>query len=312
MGILATLLGIAGNRLSHQEGFSEEGENPGFYKQWLEEKQSGNGSIPKWLLAKWSAWDKTNLVRRSGDALIDSVLEIGPDSIGGRTKAIWVDPRNENIILAGSASGGIWRSEDGGKAWTPVNDQAASLSVTSITHNPFNPDIIYYSTGESRGNTEDVGGNGLYRSTDGGKTFNPLPSTVGKAGFELIYKIEHSKSDSNTLFVGTDGSGLYRSTDAGSSWELVYNGGSKRVTEIQTFANNRILASTQGSVVVASDSGGKAGTFANISFPTPPSAYLRIQMASCRNYPNICYAVFEGYDASGYTDTPARFYKSND
>lgn len=291
----------------------EEGEQPGYFSQWLGEKQAADGSIPKWMQAKWANADKFNLLRRASNNLFDTAIELGPNNIGGRTRAIWVDPRNENIILAGSVSGGLWRSTDGGANWKPVNDQETSLAVTSITSSPFNPDIIYYSTGESRGNSADVGGNGIYKSTDGGKTFSVLPSTVGKTGFDVIWKIAHSQNDSNTIFVGTDAYGMFRSTDGGSTWTQAYKGGNNQVTEIITFPNNRVIITMQASLIVASDSGGKSGTFKGVSFPQAPGSgqFRRIQMSNCKKYPKVVYALFEGY-AADYTDTPARFYKSSD
>lgn len=313
---IALLVYVAGNRLS-QIQFpygEEEGEHPGYFAQWFEEKKSANGTIPKWAYARWAAWDKANLVRRGSEKVFDTIIELGPKNIGGRTRAIWVDPRNESIILAGSISGGLWRSENGGSTWIPVNDQEASLSVSSITFSPFNPDIIYYSTGESRGNSADVSGNGIYKSTDGGKTFKVLPSTVNKNGFDAIWKIAHSLTDSNTLFAGTDNQGLFRSTDAGATWTQVYSGGNRQVTEILVLPNNRIIATMQSSLTVVSDSGGKPGTFSTVVFPSAPASgtYRRIQMGNCKKYPNVCYALFEGYNATSYTDVPVRFYKSSD
>ncbi len=296
--------GIAGN---------EEGENQGFYKQWLESKISADGTLPKWMHAKWAAADRANLTRRSGEKIIDTVIELGPKSTGGRSRALWIDPRNENIVLAGSVSGGLWRSTNAGATWTPVNEHESSLSVTSIASNPFNHDIVYYSTGEGRGNSTTVDGGGIFKSIDGGKTFSVIASTVNKTGFEAVWKIAHSLDDSNTLFVGTESYGLFRSTDAGLTWQQVYNSGNGATSEILVLPNNRVIISRQGSSIVASDSSGKIGTFKAVTFPNPPGSgqYRRVQMANCRKYPQVIYALFEGYSASDYSDVPARFYKSS-
>ena len=237
-------------------------------------------------------------------------MPLGPANIGGRTRSIWVDPRNDNVLLAAAISGGIWRSENAGSSWTPLNDHQESLMASCITHNPFNPDIVYYGTGESRANSADVNGSGVFKSTDGGKSFSQLASSKNRAGFDAIWDIQHSLDDSNTLFVGTHGKGLHRSLDGGNTWEQSFAGGNNIVNDILILPNRRVLISMQSNQVYASDSGGKPGTFKLVSFPTFPNSgtYGRIQMSNCRKFPNVVYAIFEGI---GFSDPPIRFYKSS-
>jgi photosystem II stability/assembly factor-like uncharacterized protein len=289
----------------------QRGEHPNFFAQWYEEKKLKDGSIPQWRYEQWSKWDKqNNLQRRSGETIIDSVMPLGPANIGGRTRSIWIDPRNDNVILAAAISGGVWRSETAGTSWKPINDQQESLMASCITHNPFNPDIVYYGTGESRANSADVNGSGVFKSADGGKSFTQLTSTKTRAGFNAIWDIEHSLDDTNTLFVSTHGQGLHRSLDGGTTWEQVFVGGNNIVNDILVMPGKRILLSMQSNQVYASDSGGKKGTFKLISFPSFPNSgtYGRIQMSNCRKFPNVVYAIFEGI---GFSDPPVRFYKSS-
>lgn len=287
------------------------GAHPGYFQQWFEEKKSPDGTIPAWLHAQWASWDKSQFNRRSGENIIDTLYELGPSYIGGRTRSLWIDPRNDNVILAAAISGGMWRSENGGKNWKALDDQATSLMASCITSNPFNPDIVYYGTGESRANSADVDGNGVYKSTDGGKTFSVLSSTVGLNGFEAIWDIEHSQVDSNTLFVGTNSRGLWRSTDAGQTWAQVLSSGNQQVTDVHTLPNGKVFASMHTNRIYVSDSNGKAGTFSLVSMPSMPGSgsYRRMQLASCRNFPNVMYCLFEGY---GFSDPPSAFYKSSD
>lgn len=285
-------------------------ENPGYFEQWLREKSPADGKFPQWARSNWAKWDKSQVRNRANSDLIEAVYELGPADIGGRTRSIWIDPRNENIILAAAISGGIWRSENGGKNWIPINDNEVSLMVSCITSNPFNPDIVYYGTGEGRANSADVDGNGVFKSTDGGKTFKQLTATFGLSGFQTIWDIQHSLDDSNTLFVGTHTSGLWRSTDGGNTWEQSFSGGTKEVNDILVLPNNRLLISMQFNNVYASDSAAKPGTFAPISFPNFPNSgqYRRIQMANCQNHPQVCYALVESYN---FSDTPIAFYKTS-
>lgn len=305
----------AGKLLNFSIRTNIKGENPGYFDQWFQEKKNANGEIPQWQQASWAAWDKQQVRNRSGEEIIDTIIQMGPANIGGRTRSVWIDPRNDQVILAAAISGGVWRSEDGGKSWKALNDVETTLMASCFTHNPFNPDIIYYGTGEGRGNSagyfvRDIGGNGIYKSTDGGKTFKVLPATVGLAGFDIIWDIKHSLTDSNTFFVGTDSKGLFRTTDGGNSFEQVLNVSNLKVTNLLTLPNNRLLVGVYTKQIYVSDSGGKKNTFSALSVVGWPGsgAVGRVQLANCRKYPNVVYALVEGF---GYYDNAAGFFKSS-
>ena len=289
----------------------KNGTHPGYFEQWFDEKKDANGEIPAFLRSKWATYDAMKLGRRSSDNPIDTIIELGPKSVGGRTRSLWIDPRNEKIMLAAAISGGLWRSTDGGLNWKPLNEHQISMMPSCITSNPFNPNEIYYGTGESRANSADVDGEGVFKSIDGGLTFNQITTSAKTAGFNEIWDIEHAKEDSQTLFVATQANGLYRSTDGGSSFTNVYAGGNKQVTDILCLPNKRVIATLHSSQVVASDSNGKAGTFKAIAFPNAPGSgtYRRIQLASPAKFPQVVYAVFEGF---AFDATPVAFYKSSD
>ena len=293
---------------------AEPGEvenSPLYFKQWFESKADANGEIPAWLRQDWYEYDKRKRVSiRANQNPFDTIVEMGPFSVGGRTRALWIDPRNEKIMLAGAISGGVWRSENGGANWKPLDEHQISMMPSCITSNPFNPDEVYYGTGEARANSADVDGNGVFYSSDGGKTFSQLASTIKKIGFNEIWDIEHSKSDSNTVYVGTNTQGLFRTSDHGTTWKNVYNGGNKLVTDVLAFPTGRVLAAMQSNQVYASNSG-DSGTFSIVKFPNMPAGgtYRRIQMGNCAKFPNVAYAIFEGFD---FNAKPVRFYKSSD
>ena len=77
--------------------------HPGYHEQWFNDKKDANGEIPPFLRSQWAKYDamKFNLSRRSSDNPIDTIIELGPKSVGGRTRGLWIDPRNEKIMLAG-------------------------------------------------------------------------------------------------------------------------------------------------------------------------------------------------------------------
>lgn len=307
-----TSLYFVGSILKPNHHESILGEKPGFFEQWFEARKDANGQVPSWLRTEWDKWDRKQVLGRGNFSVFDSLSELGPEDIGGRTRAIWVDPTNDNLIIACAISGGVWRTTNAGTTWTAVNDQEISLMPSCITANPFNYNEIYYGTGECRDAGVHNNGNGVFKSNDRGKTFTQLPSTVGVSGMDAIWDIEHSVSDSNTIFVGTNSQGLYRSIDKGNTWQQVFTGGNKMVSDILALPNGRVIISQQSNTVYISDSNGKAGTFVQVTnFPSKPvgGTYRRIQMANCAKYPKVVYALFEGYQ---FSDDPVAFYKSSD
>lgn len=310
-----SLVGLAllqgGKSLENQDARSVKGQHPGYFEQWKQEKQNKEGFIPKWMRSKWQQWDRNNqsVNNRSQSPIFDTIIEVGPVSVGGRTRGLWIDPDNDNHLLAAGISGGVWRTINKGTSWDPVNEHETSMMPSCITSNPFNHDILYYGTGESRANSADVSGNGVFKSTNRGTSFTQLPSTEGMVGMDEIWDIAHSLSDANTLFVGTNSQGLYRSRDAGTTWEKAYNGGNRQVNDILVLPNNRILISMHANGVLASDSNGNPNSWSTLTFPNRPASFRRIQLANCAAFPNVVYALFEGF---GFSDPPAAFYKSSD
>src|SRR5690606_20691292 len=144
----------------------------------------------------------------------------------------------------GGISGGLWVSEDAGRSWSNVNDHAINLNITSITQNPFNPDVIYYSTGEAAGNSSAAPGAGVFKSVDHGKTFTQLNATTG-GDFDYSWRIVHSLVDSQTFFVATGSRGLFRSKDGGQSFEKVVTT-TRDIHDIEVFSDSSVMISIEG------------------------------------------------------------------
>ena len=149
---------------------------------------------------------------------------IGPATMSGRIAAIDVVPEYPLTVYVGSASGGIWRSKDGGVAFEPVFDDH-TMSIGAIKIDPSNPDIVWVGTGETWTRNSVSVGNGVYKTTDGGSTWE----FVGLEDSERIARIEVNPLDGNTAFVCATGHlwdaneerGVYRTTDGGETWERV-------------------------------------------------------------------------------------------
>jgi photosystem II stability/assembly factor-like uncharacterized protein len=154
---------------------------------------------------------------------------IGSATMSGRISAIAATWRGDNLDLyVGSASGGVWKSRDGGTTFKPVFDKQPVQSIGAIAIDPSHPETVWVGTGESWMRNSVSIGDGVYKSTDGGQTWTHmgLPTT------EHISKILVDPKDSDTVYVCAPGRlwsdsadrGLYKTTDGGKTWSLILKG----------------------------------------------------------------------------------------
>jgi hypothetical protein len=145
----------------------------------------------------------------------DRWLSLGPDFVGGRTRALLfhTDPQGKHTLFAGAVAGGVWKYSEEGHAWSPVDDFLANLAVTCLAQDGAN--TLYAGTGEGLYLVGAVFGAGIFRSTDGGASWEKQP-IPGSERFYFTNRLAVSK-DGNTLLVagGRAGEGwaLFRSTD---------------------------------------------------------------------------------------------------
>ena len=99
---------------------------------------------------------------------------IGPAGMSGRVTAIDVVHHNSNIIYAGTASGGLWKSTSGGTTWQPIFDHELTASIGTVAIDPNNADVIWVGTGEGNPRNSLNGGYGVYRTLDGGKNWTAM------------------------------------------------------------------------------------------------------------------------------------------
>jgi photosystem II stability/assembly factor-like uncharacterized protein len=149
---------------------------------------------------------------------------IGPFR-GGRTRAATGVPTQPNVFYMGQVNGGVWKSDDYGRTWTPIFDQESTQSIGAIAVAPSNPNIIYVASGEGLHRPDLSVGNGIYKSTDAGKTWTHLGLRDG----QQIPALAIDPRDPNRVFAAVLGHpygpneerGLFRSTDGGQSWQKV-------------------------------------------------------------------------------------------
>jgi photosystem II stability/assembly factor-like uncharacterized protein len=147
---------------------------------------------------------------------------IGPFR-GGRTRAATGVPSQPNVFYVGQVNGGVWKSDDYGRTWTPIFDHESTQSIGAIAVAPSNPNIIYVASGEGLHRPDLSVGNGIYKSTDAGKTWTHFGL---RDGFQ-IPALAIDPRDPNRVFAAVLGHpygpneerGLFRSIDGGQTWQ---------------------------------------------------------------------------------------------
>lgn len=150
---------------------------------------------------------------------------IGPAVASGRVIAFAVHPQNRAHYYAAVASGGVWKTVNGGTTWTPVFENEGSYSIGAITLDPKNPSTVWVGTGEANAQRSVSYGDGVYRSDDGGKSWKNL----GLKQSEHIGRIVIDPRDSNVVYVAAQGPlwaaggdrGLYKTADSGKTWKKI-------------------------------------------------------------------------------------------
>ena len=182
------------------------------YKSFMEQRLGNLDDLEP--LSRWKAWERLELMRAEANrATLPTWFSLGPTNLAGRILAIEVDPSNGNIVYAGSASGGLWKSVDSGVNWTPMTDHLASLAVSCIEIDADNPSTIWIGTGEGWGNVDAVHGVGILKSTDGGVTWGPTGYTATLNLNRDVFELEYNEA-TGVLMAACD-NGLFRSTDGG-------------------------------------------------------------------------------------------------
>jgi photosystem II stability/assembly factor-like uncharacterized protein len=150
---------------------------------------------------------------------------IGPAGMSGRVTAIAVVHKQPEIIYIGAASGGVWKSTNGGASFTPIFDDQKVSGIGAIAIDQNNPDVVWVGTGEGNPRNSQNNGNGIYKSVDGGKTWQHL----GLEKTSNIHRVLINPQNPDIVYVGVQGSawgdhperGVFKTTDGGKTWEKV-------------------------------------------------------------------------------------------
>jgi photosystem II stability/assembly factor-like uncharacterized protein len=239
---------------------------------------------------------------------------IGPAATSGRVTAIDAVHENPNIIYVGTASGGLWKSEGGGVTWQPIFDKEKAASIGAIAIDQTNPQVIWVGTGEGNPRNSQSNGNGVYKSIDGGRSWQHL----GLEATSNIHRIIINKNNPNVVYVAALGTawgdtkdrGVYRTSDGGKSWEKILyvnerTGASELVVDP---ANpNKMLVNMweyrrwpwhfksggAGSGLYMTLDGGNTWTKKTSEDGLPEGELGKIGLAIARSNPKIIYALIE-------------------
>ena len=255
------------------------------------------------------------MINASADPLLKPFRfrSIGPASMGGRIDDIAVSETDPSIIYIGYAVGGVFKSENNGTTFQPVFDTYGTASIGDIAIHPRDPNIVYVGTGEPNNRQTTSFGDGIYKTTDGGKTF----TNIGLKETQSIARILIDPKAPETLYVASPGHlfgpnperGIFKSTDGGKTWNKIkFIDDDTGFTDIAMDpANSNILyaASYQrrrsgccfngggpGSALWKTTDAGKTWTKLT-GAGLPPGTYGRIAVDVSRSNPNVVYAQIE-------------------
>ena len=291
---------------------NEEDPNGRWEFEWMRTKDPKTNEIPKNIRMKEINFVK-NLPNRSqvsmkneqgGPSTLNTATwdRRGPYNVGGRTRALALDATNENIIIAGGVSGGMWKSVDGGVNWKKTTKPEQLHSISSVAQDTRTgyTSTWYYGTGELIGNSASGGsapyrGNGLYKSIDGGDTWSSLTSTASNTPqsydnhFDYVNRVRVSPVN-GYVFAAT-AYRIKRSKDGGTTWEDLLSG------TVDNSAYTDILVDSKGIVYAAMHNKGiwrsadHGDTWTDITPSTFPSTHYRLVIAIAPSNENIVYVV---------------------
>ena len=141
--------------------------------------------------------------------------DIGPGNFGGRVRAMVIDPSDNDTIVVGGVSGGVWKTEDRGITWRPIDDFLPNLAIASMVLDPDSPTRIFAGTGEGFFNADAMRGAGIFVSDDFGESWTQLPATT-TPDFHYVNRL--ARVPSSNILIAATRTGIWRSTDLGVNW----------------------------------------------------------------------------------------------
>ena len=220
---------------------------------------------------------------------------LGPSNVGGRVRSLAFDPAHASRLLAGTASGGLWISPDGGATWSANNDFLPNLSISAIVFDPSNALVVYAGTGEASAGLVGVG---IFKSTDGGNTWTYLAATNPDANLDwrFVNRIAIDPASPQVLLAGVTNDNLtsgaiYRSTDGGASWTRVSTAKALDLAFDPAHPANAVAGLDDGTIAYSRDTGVTwTRTAPLVPSPSGRNNTARAEIAFARARPGLVYA----------------------
>ena len=253
---------------------------------------------------------------------------IGPGGMSGRVTSIDVVQSNTNIMYAGTASGGLWKSTSAGVKWDPIFDNEATASIGSVAIQQSNPSVIWVGTGEGNPRNSLNGGFGIYKSLDAGKTWK----LMGLEKTRHIHRVVIDPTNPNIVYAAAIGSpwgehperGVYKTVDGGKTWkQILFNNNKTGAADLVMDPSNpnKLIAAMwehkrdpwffksggEGSGMYITHDGGENWKKITNKEGFPKGELGRIGVAISRSNPDVIYALVESKKNALYKSVDGGF-----
>jgi len=231
--------------------------------------------------------------------------------VAGRVSALAVNPSNEQTVYVGTASGGLWKSVDGGSFWSPLFDTVGTETIGAVALDPNNSNNVWVGTGEQGEGCFDYFGMGLFLSTDAGASFQPSNGSGGTAlGLSNVTAVAVQPGNSTVVLAGgpgfcssgvLSGNGVRRSTDGGLTWSLVLSGQPNDIV-FDPLVPSTVYASiggnttSNGGIFRSTDSG---ASWTQLSNGLPASSFSLVRLAMAPTNRLVLYALLQTSSTTG-------------
>lgn len=287
----------------------------GFTPSRLAGAALGAAAVAAWLWVAPPTADARDVTERTLAGLV--WRPVGPAHMSGRITDIAVHPDAPHIVYCGAATGGVWKTTNNGVTWAPVFDDAGSASIGALAISRSNPDIVWVGTGESNASSYTSWGDGVYKSTDGGRTWVHM----GLRDSHHVGRVLIHPTDPDVVYVAAlgplwgagSGRGLFRTRDGGRTWTRVLRvnedagvvdvvmdpldprvlyaaSWARRADRFDDFDSIGVRVRSGGGIHKSTDGG---ETWTSLTVGLPEEGIGRIGLAVAASAPWVVYAIVE-------------------